>query len=122
MSWRETVALIIRARCEGVTLSVRADGKLGWKADRPPPAELLAVLKKHKYEILALIRPPSRLSVAVGEARLMLWRVRALGFEAVLADGMLLISDATGRRRGVAGYLPIGEVFDGSTRSRYGDG
>jgi hypothetical protein len=36
MSWRETASIVIRARREGVTLSAKADDKLGWKADRPP--------------------------------------------------------------------------------------
>ena len=36
MSWRETAALIVRARREGVTLTAKADGKLGLKADRRP--------------------------------------------------------------------------------------
>ena len=114
MSWRETAVLIIRARREGVALTARADGKLGWKADRPPSDELLALLKKHKYDILALIRPPSsRSSIAVGPARVMLRRVRALGFEATLDDaGALLISDTTGRQRDLSRRLPIGEVFD----------
>lgn len=113
MNRREPVSIIIRARREGVVLSARADGKLGWKANRTPSDELLIVLKLHREEILALIRPPSRISTAVGPARLMLWRVRALGFEAVLdGAGTLLISDATGRRRDVSRRLPIAEVFD----------
>jgi hypothetical protein len=111
MSWRETAALIIRARREGVTLTARADGKLGWKADRPLSEEFLDLLKKHKYDFLALIRPPSR--AAVGPARSMLRRVRRMGFEATLTGaGALLISDATGKGRSLALRLPIGEVFD----------
>ena len=113
MSWRETAALIIRARREGVTLTARADGKLGWKADRPPSDELLALLKKHKTDILALIRSPSRgSSIAVGAARSLLRRVRALGFEAALDDGALSIGDTTGRQRDLSRRLPIGEVLD----------
>jgi hypothetical protein len=111
--WRETLHIIVHARREGVALSARADGKLGWKADRRPSAGLLIILKKHKAEIIALIRPPSRISTTVGAARVMLRRLRALGFEVALNDAFaLLISDGTGRRRDVAWRLPIGEVFD----------
>jgi hypothetical protein len=112
MSWRKTASLIIRARREGVTLTARADGKLGWKAGRPPPTELLTILKEHRSEILALIRPSSRISTAIGPARSMLQRVRALGFEVTLDDGALSIGDVTGRGRDLSWRLPIGEVFD----------
>ena len=96
------------------TLTARADGKLGLKADRAPSIDLLAILKEHKAEILALIRPPSRISTAIGPARSMLRRVRALGFEVTLSDaGALLIGDVTGRAdRSIALRLPIAEVFD----------
>jgi hypothetical protein len=40
-------------------------------------------------------------------------RLRARGFRAYLdSQGVLLIADATGRRRDVTRYLPIDEVFD----------
>jgi hypothetical protein len=113
MSWRETASIVIRARREGVTLSAKADDKLGWKADRPPSDELLIILKKHKADILALIRPLSGVSVAIGPARSMLQRVRSLRFEAALSDaGALGIVDLTGRNRSLALCLPIGEAFD----------
>jgi hypothetical protein len=111
MSWPETAALIIRARREGVALTARADGKLGWKTDRPLSDELLDLLKKYKYDILALIRLSSS-RAAVGPARVMLRRVRRMGFEATLTAGALLISDTTGRQRDLSRRLLIGEVFD----------
>jgi hypothetical protein len=50
---------------------------------------------------------------AAERAKLMLERLRALGFRAYLDDrGVLLIADATGRRRDVSRYLPIKEVSD----------
>jgi hypothetical protein len=105
---REALRLIVRARREGVVLFARADGKLVSKADRPPSDELLVILKEHKADILALLLPPR-----VERAKLVLCQLRALGFRPYLNDqGALLISDATGRRRGVADYLPIAEVFD----------
>ena len=60
MSAREALQIIVRARREGVVLFSKADGKLGLKADRPPSDELLAVLKEHKADILALLVPPVR--------------------------------------------------------------
>ena len=63
MSARDTLRIIVRARREGVTLFAKADGKLGLKADRPPSDELLAVLKEHKADILALLVPPARTSL-----------------------------------------------------------
>lgn len=63
MSARETISIIVRARREGVTLFAKADGKLGLKADRPPSDELLAILKEHKADILALLVPPVRASL-----------------------------------------------------------
>jgi hypothetical protein len=111
MTWRETASIIIRVHREGVALNAKAAGKLGWKADRPPSAELLDIMKKHKADILALIRPPSRISITVGAARSMLRRVRALGFEVSVSDGGLSISDATGRRRDLSRRLSIAEVY-----------
>lgn len=114
---REAFRAIVRARREGVTLSVTADGKLGLKADRPPPDALLIVLKEHKADILALLPPPSAPPagppVAIERAKQMISRLRALAFWPYLnAEGVLLIADETGRRRSVAEYLPIGAVFD----------
>ena len=112
MSARETLQLIVRARREGVTLSVKAGGKLGLKADRPPPDELLAVLKEHKAEILALLVPPPVASLAVERAKRTIAQLRLRGFRAYLNDqGVLMI--ATGKkRRDVSQYLPIARVFD----------
>ena len=112
MTWPATAAVIISARREGVTLTARGDGKLGWKADRPLSGELLDLLKKHKYHILALIRPAPP-SEAVGPARAMLRRIRHMGFDATLtAAGGLLISDTIGRQRDLSRRLPIGEAFE----------
>jgi hypothetical protein len=113
MSWPETAALIVGARREGVTLTAKADGKLGFKADRPLPDELLSALRDHKADILALLPPPPCASVAVERAKQMIARLRALAFWPYLnADGLVLIADETRRRRSVADYLPVGEVFD----------
>jgi hypothetical protein len=62
-------------------------------------------------------RGPSPLSgqeaSAVEPATPMTCRLRARGFRAYLdSQGVLLIADATGRRRDVTRYLPIDEVFD----------
>ena len=116
MSWRETLQIIVRARHEGVKLFARADGKLGWKASPQPSDELLAILKEHKADILALLPPPPRPSFAIGPAKAIAARLRALGFRPYLNDqGALLIADAyaTGKkRRDVSERLPIAEVFD----------
>jgi hypothetical protein len=120
---REAFLAIARARREGVALSVRADGKLGLKADRAPSGELLAVLKEHKADILALLPPPpsappagpplAGAHPAIERAKQMTARLRALAFWPYLsAEGVLLLADETGRRRSVADYLPIGAVFD----------
>jgi len=65
----------------------------------------------HKADILALL-PPPRIELA----KLMIWRLRSLGFRPYLNDkGVLLIADAhaTGKkRRDVSQYLPIARVFD----------
>ena len=113
MSWRETAALIIRAYREGVALSVKADGKLGWKAAQRPPEALLGALKDHKADILAMIAPSSPSPHVVQRAKRRIAQLRALAFWPYLDDGALGIADETGRRwRSVAEYLPIGEVFD----------
>jgi hypothetical protein len=116
MSARETLQLIVRARREGVTLSVKAGGKLGLKGDRPPPDELLAALKEHKAEILALLVPPPVASLAVERAKRTIAQLRLRGFRAYLNDqGVPMIADAhaTGeKRRDVSQYLPIARVFD----------
>jgi hypothetical protein len=113
MSWPETATLIVRARREGVTLTAKPDGKPGFKADRPPPDELLAALRDHKADILVLLPPSPCASLAVERAKQMIARLRALAFWPYLStDGRLLIADETRRRRSVADYLPIGEVFD----------
>ena len=115
---REAFRAIVRARREGVALSVRADGKLGLKAAQRPPHALLAVLKEHKADILALLPPPpsalhAGAPLAIDRAKQMIARLRALAFWPYLnAKGVLLIADETGRRRSVAACLPIGEVFD----------
>jgi hypothetical protein len=100
----ETVRLIVQAHRAGVTLTARADGKLGWKAAQRPPDALIAVLERHKADILALLPPPrSEL------AKLMIWRLRSLGFRPYLNDkGVLLIADAhaTGKKRRDVGRAP----------------
>ena len=100
------------ARREGVTLFAKADGKLGWKGAQRPSDVLLAVLKEHREEILALLPLPASASFAIGPAKATVTRLQALGFRAYLDHGTLLIADATGRRRDVSRYLPIKEVFD----------
>ena len=112
MSAHEAVSIIVRARREGVTLFAKADGKLGWKGAQRPSDELLAVLKEHREEILALLPLPASASFAIGPAKATVTRLQALGFRAYLDHGALLIADATGRRRDVSRYLPIKEVFD----------
>jgi hypothetical protein len=123
MSVSETLQIIIRARREGVTLIGRADGKLGWRANLRPSDELLAALKEHKADILALLVPPARASlpppcasIAVDRAKRTIAQLRAFGFRPRLDDSSaLLIVDAyaVGRkRRAVSERLPIGEVFD----------
>lgn len=42
------------AKAEGVTLVLAGD-RLTWKADRPPPAELLASIKAHRPAIIATL-------------------------------------------------------------------
>ena len=123
MSARETISIIVRARREGVTLFAKADGKLGLRADRSPSDELLAVLKEHKADILALLVPPVRMflpspcaSLAVERVKRTIWQLRSLGFRPRLdADGALVIVDAYAtakKRRDVSQRLPIAEVFD----------
>jgi hypothetical protein len=112
MSAYEAVSIIVRARRERVTLFAKADGKLGWKGAQRPSDVLLAVLKEHREEILALLPLPASASFAIGPAKATVARLRALGFRAYLDHGALLIADATGRRRDVSQYLPIKKVFD----------
>ena len=112
MSWRDGAAVMIRAHRAGVVLTAGADGKLDWKAAQRPPDALLATLKQRKADILALLPQPPSASLAVARAKRRLLRLEALGFRPFLDQGALMITDATGRRRGVADYLPIGEVFD----------
>ena len=112
MSAYEAVSIIVRARRERVTLFAKADGKFGWKGAQRPSDALLAVLKEHREEILALLPLPGSASIAIGPAKATVSRLRALGFRAYLDHGALLIADATGRRRDVSQYLPIKKVFD----------
>jgi DNA (cytosine-5)-methyltransferase 1 len=112
MSAYEAVSIIVRARRERVTLFAKADGKLGWKGAQRPSDALLAVMKEHREEILALLPLPASASFAIGPAKATVTRLQALGFRAYLDHGALLIADATGRRRDVSRYLPIKEVFD----------
>jgi hypothetical protein len=115
MSLREALQIILRARREGVTLFIQVDGKLGWKAAQRPPDGLLAVLKEHKADILALLpQPPGDDSAGVAErAERMIERLQALGFTASIdPKGALLIADALGMRRDVSQRLPIGEAFN----------
>ena len=111
MSWRETAALIACARREGVVLFAKVDGKLGLKGDRPPSGELLAALKEHKADILALLPQPPCGSPANERAKRMTARLRSLGFRPRLdAEGDAY---ATGKKhRDVSQRLPIAEVFD----------
>jgi hypothetical protein len=112
LSWREAAALIMHARRAGVMLTVGADGKLGWKADRPPSDDLLATLKQHKVDILALLPQPPCASLAVEHAKRLVLRLEALGFRPFLDEGALMIADAAGKGRDLSRYLSIGEVFD----------
>jgi DNA (cytosine-5)-methyltransferase 1 len=112
MSAHEVVSIIVQARREGVTLFAKADGKLGWKGAQRPSDLLLAVLKEHREEILALLPLPASASFTIGPAKATVTRLQALGFRAYLDHGALLIADATGRRRDVSRYMPIAEVFD----------
>jgi hypothetical protein len=113
MSWRASVAVIVRARREGVALFAKTDGKLGLKADRAPSPELLDVLKDHKADILAMIAPSSPSPFAVRQAKRRIAQLRALAFWPYLNnEGALLIADEAGQRRSVADYLPIAAVFD----------
>ena len=123
MSAYEAVSIIVRARRERVTLFAKADGKLGWKGAQRPSDALLAVLKEHREEILALLVPPARMflpspcgSLAVERAKRTIWQLRSLGFRPRLdAEGALVIVDAyaTGKKhRDVSQRLPIAEVFD----------
>jgi hypothetical protein len=78
---------------------------------------LLAVLKEHREEILALLPlPPLRPSLAIGPAKATGARLRLLGFRPYLNDrGSLLIADVITtrkRKRDVSERLPIGEVFN----------
>ncbi len=93
------------------------------RADRSPSDELLAVLKEHKADILALLVPPVRMflpspcaSLAVERVKRTIWQLRSLGFRPRLdADGALVIVDAyatANKRRDVSQRLPIAEVFD----------
>ncbi len=114
MSACEAVSIIVQARREGVVLFAKVDGKLGLKGDRPPSGELLAALKEHKADILALLPQPPCGSSANERAKRMTARLRSLGFRPYLDCGVLLIADVmtTGKRRDPSEYLPIGEVFD----------
>jgi hypothetical protein len=108
LSTRETLRLIVQARCAGVTLFIRINGQLGLRTDRPPAGELLVAIEEHKADILALLPPPR-----VEQAKPMVRRLQALGFRVYLdAQGVLLIADATGRRRDVSRFTQIATVFD----------
>lgn len=112
MSWRAPVAVIMRACREGVALNAEAGGKLGWKAAQRPSDALLGALADHKADIFTLIAPSSPSPLAVKRAKRMIARLRALAFWPYLnEEGALLITDEAGRRRSVADYLPIAEVF-----------
>jgi hypothetical protein len=112
MSWRETAALIIRGHREGIALSVKLDGKLGWKAAQRPPEALLGALVAHKADILAMISPSSPSPFAVTRAKRRIAQLRALAFWPYLDGGGLMIADEARRRRSVAKCLPIAAVFD----------
>ena len=114
MNVRETVSIIARAAREGVTLTAKADGKLGWKASPQPSDELLAVLAEHKADILALLPPPPRApgpSLAIGPAKAIAARLRAHGFHPYLDGDALGVADTTGRKRGFSWIMPAAEVF-----------
>jgi hypothetical protein len=113
LSVRDTVAIIVRARREGVVLSANANGKLGWRSDRQPSDALLAVLRDNKAEILGLIAPPSCVSLAAERAKRVVARLREFGFRPYLDDnGALLIADATGQGRDPSRFMSIAAVFD----------
>jgi hypothetical protein len=98
---------------EGVALSVKADGKLGWEAAQRPSEALLGAFAAHKADILAMIAPASPSPFAVMRAKRRIAQLRALAFWPYLDGGALMIADEAGWRwRSVAEYLPIGEVFD----------
>ncbi len=114
MNVRETLQIIVRARREGVILSPGSSrGKLAYKADRPLSPELIAMLREHKAEILALLTPPSCASLAVERAKRVVARLREFGFGPYLDDqGVLLIADATGRKRDASKFMNPTLVFD----------
>jgi hypothetical protein len=51
--------LLARCRTLGIALAAASDGALTWEADTDPPAELLAELREHKAELLALLSTPA---------------------------------------------------------------
>ena len=60
--------------------------------------------------------PPASLPPSVERAKAMITRLRQLGFNPYLNDhGVLLIADATGRRRDVSWHLPVAKVFNDLT-------
>ena len=111
MSVSETVRLIVPFE-DGLERVRRPLGGLPAELAVGPGGERDArAAGLHKADILALLPPPrSEL------AKLMIWRLRSLGFRPYLNDkGVLLIADAhaTGKkRRDVSQYLPIARVFD----------
>jgi hypothetical protein len=50
------VGLLAEAAAAGVSLRVAPDGTVHLTATTPPPAELLAGLREHRREIVALLR------------------------------------------------------------------
>jgi hypothetical protein len=124
VSWPETLRIIVRARREGVVLFAKDNGRLGMKAAQRPSDELLAVLKEHKAEILALLPPlvsPPTPS-PVEKARLLVERLRDLGFRPYLdGQGALLIADEIGRRRDVTRFTRIATVFGAIVAGLAGD-
>jgi hypothetical protein len=111
-----TYQLIARAAREGVKLAAAPGGLLEWTAAAPPSEVLLALLKAHKADILALLVPPPSESAAIVRARQTIWQLQSFGFRASCKDDFLTIADdfqVSGKYpRDVSKFLPIGEVFD----------
>jgi hypothetical protein len=59
--------LIEDARAAGISIEVE-DGDLIVEADRDPPAALLAELRQHKAELIAVLVPPTRETVLTAAA------------------------------------------------------
>ncbi|AJE20326.1 hypothetical protein [Azotobacter chroococcum] len=66
--------LLGMAQAEGVVLAL-SGGRLTWKADHQPPAELLAGIKAHRLEIVAALRVANDAQPASSEPRRNAWTI-----------------------------------------------